>query len=178
MKLIAVYDVGNRLRVYAKLTVRVPRFSDNTYRLSKYLKIRKVGRLSMMGETLRCSGSDEEQEKYLIDTLYNSPFYIDYFYADSTVMWYEPLNLHVVLYESHNVSKYLSPRQIVSECKRSLINGFVTDIFYGPFCISYHNYSSLKVDTIETGEIRIQDIKALFTKKINPNIINLLGTCR
>lgn len=173
-----MYDVGNCLRVYAKLTVRVPRFTDNTYKLSKYLKIRKAERLNMMEETLRCTGSEEEQEKYLIDTLYRSPFYVDYFYADSTVMWYEPLNLHLVLYENHNVSKYLSARQIVDDCRRNLALGFPTGVFYGPFCVSYHNYTSLKVETIKTGEIRLQDIKALFKKEFNPSIINLLGTCR
>lgn len=177
MELIAVYDVGNRLRVYAKLTVNVPRFSDSTYRLSKYLKIRKAAGLGLAEEKLRLYGSEEELERYLINTLNNSYFFIEFFRIDPTVMILEPLNLHLVLYESHNVSKYLTQKQIVNVCMRK-VNGTTTGIFFGPFCTSYHNYSSLKVDTIETGKIGIQDIKVMFMRNDDRNVINLLGTCR
>lgn len=175
MKLVVVYNAGNRLKVCAELTVRVPRFTDSTYRLSKYLRIHKVNPLNMIDGVLRNSGSEEEQEEYLMNTLYSSPFYIDYFIIDPTIAFFEPLKLYLVLCESCNVSKYLTSKQVVSMCKQSITNNFAAGVFYGPYYFSCYNLTNIKSETIETSKIGMLDIKSIFWKR-NPDIINLLDT--
>lgn len=175
MKLVAVYDAGNRLKICAELVVKVPRFTNSTYRLSKYLRVHKANPLNMMEEVLGCSGSEAEQEEYLMNTLYNSLFYVDSFRFDPSVVLFESLKLHLVLCDICNVSKYLSHKQIVGMCKQSIINDFVAGTFYGPFYSSYHKYTSLKVETIDTNKIGMLDIKSIFMKR-NPKVINLLDT--
>ena len=175
MKLVAAYNPGNRLKICVELVVKVPRFTDSTYQLSKYLRIHKANPSNMIEEVLGNSGSEKEQEEYLKNTLYNSLFYIDYFRVDQAVMLFEPLKLYLVLCEYRNVSKYLTSKQVVDMCKESITNNFAVGAFYGPYYANYYNFTSLKVDRIETSKIGMLDVKSIFWKR-NPEVINILDT--
>lgn len=176
MKLVAVYNPGNHLKICAELVVKVPRFTDGTYQLSKYLRIHKANPSNMLEEVLGNSCSEKEREEYLMNTLYGSLFYIDYFRINQAIMLFEPLKLYLVLCEYRNVSKYLTSKQVVDMCKESITNNFVTGTFYGPHYANCYNFTSLKVDTIETSKIGMLDIKSIFMRKRNPEVIDLLDT--